>query len=129
MFNIFLFFYRIIQFQSTHLALPFFPTIGYACPLRGIFQEDIPVLQEIVQRGRASGLTGFGAGDGYMQPGSMHIGFGPEAVWGAGGKGDGGPKEPINAEDPGETFKPRQQQPPPQPQRGGTPVNDDSIPF
>lgn len=42
-----------------------------------------------------------------------------------GGKGDGGgAKEPIDAGDPGETFKPRQQ-----PQRGGTPVDDDQIPF
>jgi single-strand DNA-binding protein len=42
-----------------------------------------------------------------------------------GGKGDGGgAKEPIDAGDPGETFKPRQQ-----PQRGGTPVDDGEIPF
>ena len=54
--------------------------------------NDIPILQEIVQRGRAAGLTGFGAGDGYMQPGSMHIGFGPEAVWGAGGQGENAPE-------------------------------------
>ena len=53
--------------------------------------QDIPLLQEIVRRGRSSGLTGFGAGDGYMQPGSMHIGFGAPAVWGAGGKGENAP--------------------------------------
>lgn len=50
--------------------------------------NDVPFFQEIVRRARANGVTGFGAGDGYMQPGSMHIGFGNEAVWGAGGKGE-----------------------------------------
>jgi hypothetical protein len=49
--------------------------------------EDRPIFEEIVQRGKARGITGFGAGEGYMQPGSMHIGFGDPAVWGAGGKG------------------------------------------
>lgn len=53
--------------------------------------DDLPIFQEIVRRGRAAGLTGFGAGQGYMQPGSMHIGFGPEAVWGAKGKGENAP--------------------------------------
>lgn len=54
--------------------------------------QDIPVLQEIVRRGSQAGLTGFGAGANYMQPGSMHIGFGAPAVWGAGGKGDNAPE-------------------------------------
>jgi len=53
--------------------------------------EDIPIFQEIVSKAHANGVTGFGAGDGYMQPGSMHIGFGSGAVWGAGGKGDNAP--------------------------------------
>ncbi len=35
--------------------------------------EDVPVFQEIVRRARGAGVTGFGAGPGYMQPGSMHI--------------------------------------------------------
>jgi len=52
---------------------------------------DIPILQEIVRRGKAEGLTGFGAGPGYMQPGSMHIGFGTPAVWGDEGKGANAP--------------------------------------
>lgn len=47
----------------------------------------LPYFQEVVKRGKAAGITGFGAGDGYMQPGSMHIGFGNPGVWGAGGKG------------------------------------------
>jgi len=49
--------------------------------------DQQPIFQEFVRRARANGVTGIGAGDGYMQPGSMHIGFGNDAVWGAGGKG------------------------------------------
>lgn len=60
-------------------------------------EADIPVLQEIVRRGRQAGLTGFGAGPGYMQPGSMHIGFGGEAVWGAGGRGANAPDWLVEA--------------------------------
>jgi hypothetical protein len=65
--------------------------------------DDLPIFQEIVRRGRASGLTGFGAGPGYMQPGSMHIGFGAPAVWGAGGKGANAPdwlREAFNSTPP-----------------------------
>lgn len=47
--------------------------------------KDIPILQEMVQRLKANGLTGFGAGDGYMTDGRMHIGYGSSAVWGADG--------------------------------------------
>jgi len=54
--------------------------------------SDIPVFQEIVRRSRAAGVSGFGAGPGYMQPGSMHLGFGKPAVWGAGGKGENAPQ-------------------------------------
>lgn len=54
--------------------------------------DDVPVFQQIVSRGKQAGLTGFGAGQGYMQPGSMHIGFGTPAVWGAGGKGANAPQ-------------------------------------
>lgn len=53
--------------------------------------QDLPVFQDIVRQGREAGLTGFGAGPGYMQPGSMHIGFGNPGVWGAGGSGDNTP--------------------------------------
>lgn len=53
--------------------------------------DDRPYFEEIVRRGKAAGVTGFGAGPGYMQPGSMHIGFGTPAVWGAGGKGANSP--------------------------------------
>jgi hypothetical protein len=53
--------------------------------------QDVPLFQEIVRQAQARGVTGFGAGDGYMQPGSMHIGFGDPAVWGAEGKGSNAP--------------------------------------
>lgn len=54
-------------------------------------EADQPVFEEIVRRGRAAGVTGFGAGPGYMQQGSMHIGMGAPGVWGAGGKGANAP--------------------------------------
>lgn len=50
--------------------------------------KDRPIFEELVARGKQAGLTGFGAGQGYMQPGSMHVGYGTPAVWGAGGSGD-----------------------------------------
>lgn len=53
---------------------------------------DLPVFNDIVSKGRAAGITGFGAGPGYMQPGSMHIGMGNPGVWGAGGKGSAAPE-------------------------------------
>jgi len=53
--------------------------------------QDRPVFEEIVRRGKAAGLTGFGAGNGYMRPGSMHLGFGAPSVWGAGGSGANAP--------------------------------------
>ena len=46
-------------------------------------KEDIPVFQEIVQRLKANGVTGFGAGEGYMTDGRMHVGYGSPAVWGS----------------------------------------------
>lgn len=52
---------------------------------------DLPIYQEIVSRARANGVTGFGAGPGYMRPGSMHVGYGAPAVWGAGGQGSAAP--------------------------------------
>ncbi|WP_455918667.1 hypothetical protein [Ensifer canadensis] len=53
--------------------------------------DDLPVFQEVVRRGKEAGITGFGAGPGYMSGGSMHIGMGTPGVWGAGGKGDNAP--------------------------------------
>ena len=53
--------------------------------------NDLPVFQDIVRRAAAAGVTGFGAGPGYMRPGSMHVGFGNPGVWGAGGDGENAP--------------------------------------
>ncbi len=53
--------------------------------------NDLPLFQEIVQRGKANGLTGFGAGPNYMAPGTMHVGFGSPGVWGAGGRSANAP--------------------------------------
>jgi hypothetical protein len=58
---------------------------------------DIPVLQEIVSRAKASGITGIGAGNDYMGPGRFHVGFGKPAVWGAGGKGENAPQWLVEA--------------------------------
>lgn len=46
-----------------------------------------PILEQIVRIGRARGLTGLGVGDGYMRDGRWHVGYGNEAIWGAGGSG------------------------------------------
>lgn len=63
---------------------------------------DRPVFEEIVRRGKAAGLTGFGAGPGYMQAGSMHLGFGNPGVWGAEGSGANAPDWLRMAYDGGE---------------------------
>lgn len=59
--------------------------------------EHMPIFEEIVRRGRGAGLTGFGAGDGYMGEGSMHVGYGAPAVWGAGGDSANAPEWLRNA--------------------------------
>lgn len=53
--------------------------------------QDRIVLGNIVAQARANGVTGIGAGKGYMGSGSMHIGFGKAAVWGKGGKSSNAP--------------------------------------
>jgi len=53
--------------------------------------QDRGLLSQIVSQGRANGLTGFGEGADYMGAGRMHLGYGPESVWGAGGKGANAP--------------------------------------
>lgn len=63
---------------------------------------DIPVLADIVARAKAAGVTGIGAGNDYMGPGRMHIGFGSPAVWGAGGKRANAPQWLIDAYDNGQ---------------------------
>ena len=59
--------------------------------------QDQPVFEDIVRTARANGVTGFGAGPGYMRPGSMHVGFGSPGVWGAGGRGSNAPDWLRNA--------------------------------
>lgn len=54
--------------------------------------SDLPYFSEIVRRGKAAGITGFGAGPSYMRQGSMHIGYGAPAVWGAGGSSANAPE-------------------------------------
>lgn len=54
-------------------------------PLSWENPQDVPVLQQIVRQARANGVTGIGAGAGYMNPTTTHIGFGREAIWGARG--------------------------------------------
>ena len=58
---------------------------------------DIPIFEQIVRQGKERGITGFGAGPGYMGPGTMHVGFGKPAVWGAGGQGANAPEWLRNA--------------------------------
>lgn len=54
--------------------------------------DDVPLFQEIVRKAKSRGVTGFGAGPGYMRPGSMHLGFGSAAAWGRGGVSATAPK-------------------------------------
>jgi hypothetical protein len=70
--------------------------------------QDLPIFEDIVRRGHQAGITGFGAGEGYMRPGSMHIGFGAPAVWGAGGSGRNAPEwlRMAYGSDPGPTHGP-----------------------
>lgn len=53
--------------------------------------QDQAIFKDIVARAKAAGVTGFGAGPGYMQPGSMHVGYGTPGVWGAGGRSANAP--------------------------------------
>jgi hypothetical protein len=53
--------------------------------------EHLPILQQIVRRAQANGLTGFGEGADYMGEGRVHLGFGTAAIWGANGDGANAP--------------------------------------
>lgn len=68
-----------------HLIHPELGMLTYENP------DHIPILQEIVRRGREAGLTGIGMGPGYMGPHGIHMGFGAPAVWGAGGSSANAP--------------------------------------
>lgn len=60
-------------------------------------KQDLPILQEIIRQARRNGITGIGAGPGYMREGAFHIGFGTEAVWGAGGSRSNAPDWLVEA--------------------------------
>jgi hypothetical protein len=49
--------------------------------------DHLPILQQIVRRAQANGLTGFGEGADYMGEGRIHLGYGTAAIWGANGNG------------------------------------------
>ncbi len=59
--------------------------------------EHQPIFAEVVRRGKQAGITGWGAGPGYMQPGSMHVGYGAPAVWGAEGRSANAPQWLVDA--------------------------------
>lgn len=82
--------------------------------------NDLPIFQDIVRQGKQAGITGFGAGQGYMQPGSMHVGFGTPGVWGAGGAGKNAPSWLTNAY--GGIGSQIASQSPSPPQQSGTPA-------
>jgi hypothetical protein len=52
---------------------------------------DQAVFSAFVEAARAQGITGIGAGTDYMGNNTIHMGYGPEAVWGAGGQGENAP--------------------------------------
>jgi hypothetical protein len=54
-------------------------------------EADRPIFEQIVSQGKENGITGFGAGPGYMSQGTMHIGMGNPGVWGAGGSSKNAP--------------------------------------
>jgi hypothetical protein len=53
---------------------------------------DLPFFETFVAVATQLGATGVGAGVGYMGPLTIHVGFGAEAVWGAGGKAANAPQ-------------------------------------
>lgn len=53
---------------------------------------DVPIIQAFVSHARANGATGIGAGTDYMGNNTLHVGFGNEGVWGAGGQGANAPE-------------------------------------
>jgi hypothetical protein len=45
-------------------------------------KEDLPIISSFVSAARGAGATGIGAGESYMGPETLHVGFGNPAVWG-----------------------------------------------
>lgn len=53
--------------------------------------QDLPYFKAFVTYAAQLGATGIGAGVDYMGPLTLHVGYGSEAVWGAGGKAANAP--------------------------------------
>lgn len=58
---------------------------------------DQAIIADAVTGLRAEGLTGFGAGEGYMDPGMVHLGYGAEGTWGKDGASANAPQWLIDA--------------------------------
>lgn len=74
--------------------------------------EDLPIFKKFVSAASAAGATGIGAGEDYMsKDGSrIHVGFGSQAIWGAGGSGQnaaGWLREAVGGTPGGEMPGPR----------------------
>ena len=54
--------------------------------------QDLPVFKRFVTEAARAGATGIGAGIAYMGEATIHVGFGPRGVWGAGGKAANAPE-------------------------------------
>lgn len=76
------------------------------------FHADRGVFEVFVKAAAAAGATGMGAGDAYMGPKTIHVGFGSKLVWGAGGKAANAPAWLIRAAEAGWTGKVPQPKPP-----------------
>lgn len=85
--------------------------------------EDRAMLATIATRAAENGVTGFGEGEDYMGSGRMHIGYGSESVWGAGGKGENAPDWLVSAVNAGRANRSR-------PDGGGSvPVNNPAVTY
>lgn len=52
----------------------------------------LKLFRKFVAEAAQAGATGIGAGEGYMGPQTIHVGFGTRAVWGTGGKSANAPQ-------------------------------------
>lgn len=76
------------------------------------FHADRAVFEAFVTAAAAAGATGMGAGDAYMGPSTIHVGFGGKLVWGAGGKSAAAPAWLIRAAETGWSGKAPKPKPP-----------------
>jgi hypothetical protein len=59
--------------------------------------SGLEIFKRFVSACAAAGATGIGAGIDYMGAETVHVGFGPRAVWGAGGKSANAPAWIVEA--------------------------------